>query len=521
MYVSNHVDLRGGLLTTMLAVHLGKLFVFTCCWLQQNLPRTSVSRINRIYQDSLISSSSVTILGEKPKLCASKAASYENNGHNASVCNRDLFGKRKWLGGAVHTQSGIIYGIPAHADCILTIQPPSSEESDEVAEQRIIPLPFAQTGTKFKWLRGVILRNTLYGIPSWCNHGILKVDLQDSDVSILPLPFSPEERRRTDPLVSSHITRWMWHGAATTADKKTILCVPSNAQRVLQIQVETNIVSEIGPTFHGQNKWYGGILGDDGAVYGIPYTASGVLRIGHSSNNGENSYNIRVIGSFPQKQYLWHGGIKSPYNGAIYAFPSHANQVLKISTRLESLGHDHEDDHQLSLLDIHRRVDDDCCLRYQWLGGCIGADGCIYGIPSDSTSILKIDPVTDHVTTFGRVSAQKNKWQGAVLSPIDSCIYCIPSNAEYVLQINTTTAANGVSGALGSTAADQRKLNKYIDDNNERVRLLGRNLSSMKDKFQGGFLGRDGNIYCIPENAKRVLKITPATSTDNAQVCYL
>ncbi|MFN9983647.1 MAG: hypothetical protein ACK53Y_27225, partial [bacterium] len=110
--------------------------------------------------------------------------------------------------------------------------------------------------------------------------------------------------------------------------------------------METNIVSEIGPTFHGQNKWYGGILGDDGAVYGIPYTASGVLRIGHSSNNGENSYNIRVIGSFPQKQYLWHGGIKSPYNGAIYAFPSHANQVLKISTRLESLGHDHEDDHQ-------------------------------------------------------------------------------------------------------------------------------------------------------------------------------
>jgi hypothetical protein len=490
----------------MLAVHLGNLLVFTCCWLQQNLPRTSVLRISRISQDSLI---------KKTKLY----------GHNASVCNRDLFGKRKWLGGAVHPQSGIIYGIPAHADGILTIQPPSSEKSDEVAEQRIIPLPFAQTGTKFKWLRGIILRNTLYGIPSWCNYGILKVDLQDSDVSILPLPFSPEERRRTDPLVLSHITRWMWHGAASTADNKTILCVPSNAQRVLQIQVETNSVSEIGPTFHGQNKWYGGILGDDGAVYGIPYTASGVLRIGHSnmvsSNNGENCNIIRVIGSFPEKQYLWHGGIKSPHNGAIYAFPSHANQVLKISTRLKSLGHDHEDDHQLSLLDIHRRADDDCFFRYQWLGGCIGADGCIYGIPSDSTSILKIDPVTDHVTTFGRVPAQKNKWQGAVLSPIDGCIYCIPSNAEYVLQINTTSVADSVSGAPGSPAEDHNKLNKYIDDNNERVRLLGRNLSSMKDKFQGGFLGRDGSIYCIPENAKRVLKITPATSNNNAQVCYL
>lgn len=469
-----------------------------------------------------MNSSSVTLLGEKT--CAAPGFSDQKNGHNGSEYYRDLLGKRKWLGGAVDPQSGIIYGIPAHADGILTIQPPSMEESGEAAKQRIIPLPFTQTGTKFKWLRGVILHNTLYGIPSWCNHGILKVDLQERVVSILRLPFSPEERRRTNPLMLSHITRWMWHGAATTADNKTIFCVPSNAQRVLQIQVETNLVSEIGPTFHGQNKWYGGILGDDGAVYGIPYTASGVLRIGNSSvvSNSENCTCIRVIGSFPPKQFLWHGGVKSPHNGAIYAFPSHANQVLKIATRLESLGNDHEDDRQLSLLDIHRRVDDDSCRRYQWLGGCIGADGCIYGIPSDSTSILKIDPFTDHVTTFGRVSPQKNKWQGAVLSPIDGCIYCIPSNAEYVLQINTTAADNSVSGTLGSPSMDRSKLKKHkFDNDNERVRLLGGNLSSMKDKFQGGFLGRDGNIYCIPENAERVLKITPASSANNAQVCYL
>jgi len=418
-------------------------------------------------------------------------------------------GKRKWLGGAINPQTGIIYGIPSHALGVLAIQPPVYEESSIL--QNTIPLPASKQRGRFKWLRGIVVRNILYGIPAWSQHGVLKMNLQTNEVATLPLPFSPDEAGNVNYGHDADVTKWMWHGASLTEDNEFILCVPSNAQRVLQIHEETNAVIEIGPFFHGQNKWYGGILGDDGAIYGIPYTASGILRIGYPYNGSDD---VRIIGSFPQNQYLWHGGVKSPHNGAIYAFPSHADQVLKIQTRASECVNAStcNEEQRFFLLDIHRQANDDRCRRYQWLGGCIGADGNIYGIPSDSTSILKIDPRTDHVTTFGHVTSQKNKWQGAVLSPSDGRVYCIPSNAEHVLQINTTNSSSNILPTLPDQANQSE---------NGRYRLLREKLSSMKDKFQGGFLGRDGNIYCIPENAERVLKITPSTEKECARVNYL
>jgi hypothetical protein len=36
-------------------------------------------------------------------------------------------------------------------------------------------------------------------------------------------------------------------------------------------------------------------------------------------------------------------------------------------------------------------------------------------------------------------------------------------------------------------------------------------LPKTHNKWQGGFLGEDGAIYCIPEHANAVLKIIPST----------
>ena len=35
--------------------------------------------------------------------------------------------------------------------------------------------------------------------------------------------------------------------------------------------------------------------------------------------------------------------------------------------------------------------------KYKYLGGVLGADGCIYGIPSDADKVLRIDPRTQAV----------------------------------------------------------------------------------------------------------------------------
>ena len=35
----------------------------------------------------------------------------------------------------------------------------------------------------------------------------------------------------------------------------------------------------------------------------------------------------------------------------------------------------------------------------KWLGGVLGSDGCVYGVPGHSKTVLRIDPKTDAVST--------------------------------------------------------------------------------------------------------------------------
>lgn len=48
---------------------------------------------------------------------------------------------------------------------------------------------------------------------------------------------------------------------------------------------------------------------------------------------------------------------------------------------------------------------------YKGAGGVLAPNGCIYGIPRDSTTVLKINPADDSVTTFGSLS-ESIKWVG-------------------------------------------------------------------------------------------------------------
>ena len=70
----------------------------------------------------------------------------------------------------------------------------------------------------------------------------------------------------------------------------------------------------------------------------------------------------------------------------------------------------------------------------KYLGGTLAPNGMIYGIPRDSTSILKINPEDDTVTTFGSVSTGANKYYGGTLAP-NSVIYGIPFNSTSILKI--------------------------------------------------------------------------------------
>jgi serine/threonine protein kinase/streptogramin lyase len=118
-----------------------------------------------------------------------------------------------------------------------------------------------------------------------------------------------------------------------------------------------------------------------------------------------------------------------------------------------------------------------------YFGGVLAPDGCIYGIPHTATNILRFDPKTRDVTTFGEVPGRGAYWGGIVAD--NGRIYCIPSWATEVLAIDPATQQLSRFGTLDA--------DKY--------------------KYSGGVLAPNGSIYCMPDRARRVLVIDPVTES--------
>jgi hypothetical protein len=66
----------------------------------------------------------------------------------------------------------------------------------------------------------------------------------------------------------------------------------------------------------------------------------------------------------------------------------------------------------------------------KWVGGVLGPDGKVYGIPYNAADILIIDPVAGTATrsNMGATLSGADKWFGGVLGP-DGKVYGIPRNA--------------------------------------------------------------------------------------------
>jgi len=88
---------------------------------------------------------------------------------------------------------------------------------------------------------------------------------------------------------------------------------------------------------------------------------------------------------------------------------------------------------------------------------------------------------------------QMNKFQNGFRAR-DGCVYAIPQRSRAVLRI------------VPALDPSEDAVIELLD--------CGEEHAVYKDKFEGGVMGSDGAIYCIPLIAKRVLKIIPAEPYD-------
>jgi hypothetical protein len=250
----------------------------------------------------------------------------------------------------------------------------------------------------------------------------------------------------------------------------------------------TDQVQLIGPRFPGKAKWYGGIVGSDGCIWGIPHNHSYVLHIDPTNDKvtllgqGDEEIGRQPL---PEGMWKWHGGLRAGHK--IIGFPNNSNSVLVIDCsndlkRIYTIG-----DESVLKSGRHRIPQDN---RYKYLGGALTQDGrAAYLFPCDAEQVLRIDCVNDQLDLVGPLLLEgENKFQNGFVGR-DGALYGIPQRSCGVLRIIPRCCSK---------------------DGEDHVDIMdcGEELIGCKDKFEGGVLGHDENIYCIPLRGKKTFLLT-------------
>ena len=263
-------------------------------------------------------------------------------------------------------------------------------------------------------------------------------------------------------------------------------------------------------------KWWGGVKGPNGKIYGIPYDADDVLIIDPATNTAKRS----SMGPSLSGSSKWASGCLGP-DGKIYGVPYNAPDVLVIDP---AAGTAVRTDFGLNLSGSSK-----------WAGAVLGRDRKIYCMPRDATDILIIDPASGTATlsTMGANLAGGTKWSGGILAP-NGKIYGVPREAQDILVIDPAsgTASRSTLGAAPFTSHDRYAEGilapngkiyaiPYTDSpsiliidpaaGTATLSTMGANLSG--SGWSEAVLGPDGRIYAVPYTASDMLIIDPAAGT--------
>ena len=130
--------------------------------------------------------------------------------------------------------------------------------------------------------------------------------------------------------------------------------------------------SAMGADFTGSGKWWGGVLGPDGKIYGIPYTSADILVIDPVAGTAtRTSMGANLTGSSK-----WIGGVLAP-NGKIYAMPLNSLDLLVIDPVADTA--------------TRTVLDGDFSGTSKWIGGVLAPNGVIYGVPYGGLDILALN----------------------------------------------------------------------------------------------------------------------------------
>lgn len=436
-----------------------------------------------------------------------------------------LPGMDKYTGAAVG-DDGCLYAVPGTALRVLRIDPRTLEVKPigRPCDARLCGNSLPKG--RFKWLRGIAAADSrlpgpkaaIYCIP--CNaHAVLKIVPRTRKVSAMThwTDCVTGERRENPELVGC----FKWHGGVLAPDGN-IYAIPANSMRVLMIVPSTGEVRLVGPPLlpvlgersggpgplDVAGRWYGGLLGSDGSIYGMPCNADCVLKITpqpwpDSMLPPPDPVVSTLEAPLELGNWDYHGGIATKGGHVLYAVPMHASRVLSIvpetgTVRLvgkEPIASLSPAPGDRAAAGLRGRPHLWQAGRYQYGGAVLAPDGVTcYFLPYDALQVLKVGPSkvggeskeTEAVELGDGSHADfrvPNKWQNGFVGR-DGLVYAIPVSASAVLRIQPNTDAVDTLGHEACAAAGRF------------------------DKWEGGVVSPyDGALYCVPQNGSAVLRI--------------
>ncbi len=201
----------------------------------------------------------------------------------------------------------------------------------------------------------------------------------------------------------------------------------------------------------------GGVAADNGLIYGIPWNTPRIPIINPVNNS------ITFIEGLDTSLNKYRGGVMAP-NGKIYCAPGYN---FSTSSFIRSIGVIDTATNTFSTIDISGTP---AGPGFGYYGGAIGGNGRIYFAPHTNSGgkVLRVDP-TNHSWAYIDLSGISLLTQYGANTLPDGNIMLMPFN-------------NG-------------RFHK-IDVSTETVTVAS--ISNRPYEIQGGCLGSDGNIYCIP-----------------------
>lgn len=249
---------------------------------------------------------------------------------------------------------------------------------------------------QYKFIDAVYVssNNSIYFIPGRAEK-IVKLSLNDNSINFIGDQFS------------TSIIKW---GCAKLAPNGKIYCLPfSTESRILVIDTNDDSISFFGNLGTGNLKYQACVLAQTGNIYGIPRSATQIIKIDTTTNTISN------IGA----SNGYSGAVLSA-NGYIYGTPFTSSFILKL---------DPSDDTFTTFGNLGT--------GNKFFGATLGLDDKIYLSPLSRNSVGVIDTVTDTFSEFGNISGN-NKF-GSPQLMANGEIICPSLNFDGFLKITPSS----------------------------------------------------------------------------------